>query len=865
MAGDPLELLPLALSRPREALARARALLAQSPPPLTASIAHQARGVVLRDFGDTTAALRELRTAVRLARRSGEPSREPDVLATLGVALVHAGRTRPGLAALDRAVAQSQGVAAAKVRFRRAVVFNVLGRHEDALADLRRVIPALRRADDALWSARAYTARGVAHLGLGSPDRADADFQIAEVLYGGTDQEVESVFALHNRGLTAFRLGDLPAALARLDEAGRRYAELGVPMPELSIDRCSALLAAGLPADALAEADTGIRQVERIRGQATRRSELLLMAARAALAAGDPQAAADRARAAATLFSAQRRPWWSAHTRLVLLQARLAAEGPSARLLRQAADTARRLTELKSADAAQAHLLAGRAALALGRAAEADAHLATAARSRHSGPAQARSSGWLAEALRAEAAGRHRRLLAACRQGLALLEEHRLSLGASELRAQATAQGAELAALAQRAVLRSGRNRALLVWSERWRATALAVPAVHPVDDQALQADLTAFREVGGRLQRARAQGVALPALEREQRRLERAIRSRTMHAPGAGRRDGRRLDAGALLEALGPARLVEIVEVDGALHVLVCGAGRVRRYPAGRAATAAAEVEFARSELGRLAFGRGHGDGGLAALADAGGRLQRELLGAAARRLGDGPVIVVPPGALHAVPWALLPALRDRELSVVPSAGAWLKARAAVPAGGGVVLVRGPGLRTGGGEVAPLAERYGDATVLQDGTALAARVLEAVDGCRIAHIAAHGAFRADSPLFSSLQMADGPLTVYDFERLRRAPYRLVLSSCDSGRMAAAGADELLGLVSALLPLGTAGVVASLVAVNDGATVPLMLALHDALRAGDGLARALLRARAAVPADPLHQATALSFVALGAG
>ncbi|WP_200827588.1 CHAT domain-containing protein [Thermomonospora echinospora] len=863
MAGDPLQLLPLALSRPREAMVRARALLAQSPSPLAASIAHQARGVVLRDFGDTAAALRELRTAVRLARRAGDPAREADVLATLGVALVHAGRTRPGLTALDRAVARSRGEAAARVRFRRAVVFNVLGRHEDALADLRRVIPALRRADDTLWSARAYTARGVAHLGLGSPDRADTDFRIAEMLYGGTDQEVESVFALHNRGLTAFRLGDLPAALARLDEAGRRYVELGVPMPELNIDRCSVLLSAGLPADALAEADLGIRQLERIRGQATRRSELLLMAARAALATGDPQAAVDRARTASALFSAQRRRWWSAHARLVLLQARLAAEGPSARLLHQAVGTARRLAELRSADEAQAHLLAGRVALALGRAAEADAHLATAARSRRGGPAQARSSGWLAEALRAEAAGRHRGLLGACRHGLALLEEHRLSLGASELRAQATAQGAELAALAQRAALRAGRPRELLVWSERWRATALAVPAVHPVDDQGLQAGLTAFREVSSRLERARAQGSAPLALEREQRRLERDIRSRTMHAPGASRTDGRRFDVGSLLDALGDARMVEIVDVDGALHILVCGAGQVRRYAAGRTERAAAEVEFARSALGRLAFGGGDGD--LTALADAGARLQCELLGTAVRRLGDGPVVVVPPGILHGVPWALLPALRDRELNVAPSASAWLKARTAVPAEGGVVLVRGPGLHTGGGEVALLAEQYGDATVLQGGTASAARVLEAVDGCGIAHIAAHGAFRADSPLFSSLRMEDGPLTVYDFERLRRAPYRLVLSSCDSGRMAAAGADELLGLVSALLPLGTAGVVASLVAVNDEATVPLMLALHDALRAGEGLARALLRARAAVPADPVHQATALSFVALGAG
>ena len=76
------------------------------------------------------------------------------------------------------------------------------------------------------------------------------------------------------------------------------------------------------------------------------------------------------------------------------------------------------------------------------------------------------------------------------------------------------------------------------------------------------------------------------------------------------------------------------------------------------------------------------------------------------------------------------------------------------------------------------------DVTVLADSEATAEKVLYALDGAWLGHIAAHGSFRADSPLFSSLHMYDGPLTVYDFEQLHRAPYRLVLSSCDSGVLA---------------------------------------------------------------------------------
>jgi CHAT domain-containing protein len=185
-----------------------------------------------------------------------------------------------------------------------------------------------------------------------------------------------------------------------------------------------------------------------------------------------------------------------------------------------------------------------------------------------------------------------------------------------------------------------------------------------------------------------------------------------------------------------------------------------------------------------------------------------------------------------------------------------------APPAYAAPVLVRGPGLGTGS-EIPALAAEYPDATVLGSGTATARRVLAALDGAGLAHIAAHGSFRADSPLFSSLRMDDGPLTVYDMERLRRAPYRVIFSSCDSGVLAPAGADELLGLAHSLAPLGTAGIVASVVPVNDQVTATLMTDLHKRLGAGATFAQALRDARAGTEDDPVYTATAWSFLALG--
>lgn len=849
---------------------RAHAVLAGSPTPFEASIAHHAIGLVQREFGDLAAAIPRLRRALALARRSGSVPREADVLASLGVALVHAGRSAAGLSTLDEAVGKARGVAGARVRFRRAGARWILGWHREALADLRPAIRVLRRANETIWAARALSLRGLIHLAVGAVDRAAHDLEHAERMFADTDQEHDSAVARHNRGLVAFRSGDLPAALSCFDDVERRYRALGTPMPELIIDRCAVLLAAGLAQDALEAADAAAGTLLRLRGQATKRAELLLTAAHAALAAGRPAIARDRAQAALRLFSAQRREWWRSHARLVLVQARFAEHPATPGLLRSASRTAAELARIGAPEVVAARLLTGRIALALDNRAYAERHLREAARARLHGSAIARTTGWLAKALLAQAVGDRGRLLHACRRGLDVLNEHQLTLGASELRARATAHGAELAELAQRACLRAGQMRELLAWSERLRATSCAVPAVRPPEDRAALRDLAALRELTSRVDKARRTGAAAGALTGELAALEQRIRARELATPGRRVRwtGGGGFDVTELLDMLGDGVLLEIAGIAGEVHLVVCGAGRVRHVRAGRAADALAGVEAARWLLRQLAH-----EPEPSRIPALGARLDRltrrletTLLGPAVRHLGDGPVVIVPPGRLHAVPWALLPALFGRTHEIAPSASAWLRARAAprpdpqAP----VVLVRGPRLATRGAEVPVLAELYPRARVLQNGSATAAGVLDSLEGSALAHIAAHGRFRADNPLFSALQLDDGQLTVYELERLGRAPHRLILPSCESGRLQPIGADELLGLSTALLPLGTAGIVASLVPVNDPATVPFMVALHRSLSRGARLAEGLRFARCATPEDPLRRATACSFIALGA-
>src|SRR5262249_19238228 len=286
-----------------------------------------------------------------------------------------------------------------------------------------------------------------------------------------------------------------------------------------------------------------------------------------------PKAATDRARRAQRLFRVHGREVWELRAALVVAEARYASGQRTAALLGDVAALAGQLDALRASEGQPAHPLAGRVARDLARAEAADEHLDLAARARRAAPALRRSRGWLAVALRSEAHALARQTVVACGRGLDALDEHLMSLGATELRAHATAHGAELAGLAQRDALRRGGPRRLLAWSERWRATLLAVPPVRPPDDTPLVAQLAAVGDVVRRLDQVRTGTVAVRggdpdrgqtlALERERRRLETAVRSRILQTRGRVEQQDR-FDLVQLRESLGEHRLVELVDIDG-------------------------------------------------------------------------------------------------------------------------------------------------------------------------------------------------------------------------------------------------------------------------------------------------------------
>jgi hypothetical protein len=349
---------------------------------------------------------------------------------------------------------------------------------------------------------------------------------------------------------------------------------------------------------------------------------------------------------------------------------------------------------------------------------------------------------------------------------------------------------------------------------------------------------------------------------------LERQIRDQDRRLPAAQISPPQRPPpVRTLRAALAEAALLEFIRLDGTLHVLTLTGDRMRLCQLGPAAQAQELIDRARFALHRLA--RHHpADAGSAAaramLADAAARLDALLLGPVAGETTDRPLVVVPTGALQSLPWSILPSCAGRPVTVTPSATLWHAGRRR---GGGqrgpALVVGGPGLPGACAEAAAVAAVHHVAALT--GTAATAEAVTArLEGARLAHLAAHGHIHPNNPLFTSLTLADGPLTGYDVERLRQAPQLVVLAACDVGRSTVRPGDELLGLSAAFLALGTQHVIASVVPVPDAETAPLMIAFHRLLAAGVPAATALARAQAQLShGHPAAIAAAAGFVSIG--
>ncbi|MFD9893985.1 CHAT domain-containing protein [Amycolatopsis sp. NPDC059027] len=710
--------------------------------------------------------------------------------------------------------------------------------------------------------------RAMACTRLGELGRARADLVEAIELAEKHDRGTDAADVRRTLGGLELRVGDVPAALRHYNESERGYQELGAEIPaRLRIEQAQALLAAGLADEAGRHLDEVLPIMREQRSVNRDLSDVEQYRAAAALMNGDLELAK-------TLAASARRRMvrWGcqtcvANTTLIgfhaeLREALATSEFPAglpSRMLRAAdAMPVPRLAE----QAAVARMLAARLEIARRRLAKADELVARIPR-----PGKLTSIDYqllrrLCRAELAVARGEHGKALAEIRAGLAELDRVRDRMGGGlELVSGVAVHGRELAELAIRLVLADGNARKLFDWLERTRAQTYRYERLARVDDPELAERIAEVRGLEQAIHQAQHDGHPVAAL-----RARHAERLREAHRLGwhSSRWGAPRpvVTASGVAGQLGDRVLVSFATSGGEVVAVVLGRGRCELVRLGPAGTAAENARMLHTDLDVLAP-----DNLPAALADtvrASARkradlLDTQLLRPLAGLLGDGEVVVVPTGALYAVPWGVLPSLHGRPVAVAPSATAWL-ASAKVPVTGAadVVLVCGPNVPGALGEVGKLAVRFRTASVLDGDRATVASVLSELDGAALAHIAAHGSHEPENALFSRLEMTDGSLYAHEMTGLGRPPRQVVFAACDLALNRIRPGDEPLGFASVLLAGGSRTVLAPVCRVGDEAAASTMDDYHRTLAAGASPAAALAEA---IAADPFRR----PFVCLGAG
>lgn len=911
-SGPGAELLRLAESDPGRTMRAAAGVAARARAagdPALASVAARALGIAAFHVTDLGTATRHLQEAIRLAGRAGAPELAAQARLRLAFVWCVRGRIRQALREIDRAVPDLRGTGRARAEAQRAVVFNHLNRPEEALAGYRAAVPVLRRDGDHLWLQRVLSNRAVMRGYRYDFGAAEADLREAEDLCRRLGLDLSLAVVRQNLGWVSAVRGDVPAALRHLDFAEERFRALGTHQLCWTLaDRTEVLLSIGLIAEAGEAAEEAVAEFER-RQRAIGLPEARLQLARTAYLRGDHAGSVREARRAARGFARQRRPEWVSLARFVALRSSVAAgDGPAedrpapGRPARgRAAVSVRRMEECADALAAagwavaavEARMLAARLATERGRTAAARRQLELAGRQRRRGPVVLRVRAWQAEALLRLADGRRRAANTAVRTALRIHDEHRATLRATDLRAHASEFRVELAEVGLRLALEDGRPAEVLAWAEQCRARHLLTRPPLPPDDPCLSDALGRLRVTVSEIEERRAAGLGPGRLAARQVALERRIRDHCRRqAGGSPAAPVRPVSPGDLAAALGERALVEYVHLDDTLYAVTIAGGRVRLHRLGPAVAVREIVDrvpFALRRLARRRSPRESREAAAAMLRDAAGRLDRALLRPLSPVLGDVPLVLVPSGPLQALPWSVLPSCAGRTVTVSPSATLWhaggrphpapvsrsagdrtIVAAAGdrtivtAPGNGAIVAAAGPGLPGARAEAEAVAAIH-TVPALVDEEATAQRVVAALDGARLAHLAAHGRLHATNPLFSSLRLADGPLTLYDLERLRRPPELVILASCDSGRFVVRAGDELLGLSATFLALGTRAIVAPVLSILDAESATLMVALHKLLAAGHSVADALAQAQRQIAGEDTEAAAvAAGFVCLGA-
>ncbi|TDD24022.1 CHAT domain-containing protein [Nonomuraea diastatica] len=747
----------------------------------------RAMALAARELGDLEAAEQHLREAL------GTPGAPQERLAQVRLSLVtvrtERGHPLQALRVAALAWAYLRPLDRAKLDTQRAVALAHLGRHQEAIASCDRALRALVTApgtiDDRRFLAGGLLNRGLIHSYRGDWDAAMRDLTACLEIARHAGLLHLSRLSAANLPFLAVRRGDIAGAFKHYRDAEDTLFGFPERLATMRADFAGALLAAHLPGEARAMLSLAVPDLE-ASGAQVALAEARLKLAQVELLTGDPHQARQVAEQAAAELAAQERIRWLPLAQEVVLRSRLALEPVTPALVGELIACA---DELENGFAPQAgaalRLVAAEAALAVDDHPIASAQLARLTRHAE------RGERWVPAGTRLTPLGSEPQARRLASQIPGPVRQHALALEAA-LQEDNTG--------AFRAV-----QDGLSEVSEQ----------VETFDDPSLRAHAARAGE------RLAAFGLGLAVRDGGVEEVfEWSERWRAVTAPAHA---GSPADAERVRAELGAGTLVEFVaHEESLLAVLICERRMLLRR--------LADVRQVKEAIVRLRYSlrRQAGPGDVEAAAV---DVERLVLQPLLAELGNGPLVVVPVGALHTLPWGALPNLRERPVSVTASAAAWVRALDRVRRDGPPVVVAaaGPALAHAHAEVAHVLACHPGG---RESPARTADVLKALEVADVLHLAAHGVFHARSPLVSGITLEDGPLMAYDLLEVPRSAGLVVLSACNSGMSRAPVDGAPLGLPGAFLAKGSSCVVAGLVPVRDEAARAIMGVFHELVAAG---------------------------------
>jgi CHAT domain-containing protein/tetratricopeptide (TPR) repeat protein len=372
----------------------------------------------------------------------------------------------------------------------------------------------------------------------------------------------------------------------------------------------------------------------------------------------------------------------------------------------------------------------------------------------------------------------------------------------------------------------------------------------------------------------------SLGALRAEVRELEGKmleIMRQLQQRAGGGLTSEEQLDVSALQRAIGTdTAIVEYFAIDGELLAFIVTAESVEVVQAlGRESDIAAVVDRLRFQTNSLRFNTETLQEHMGELTSRTQRHLKVLYDALLRpledRIGERRLVVVPFRSLHCIPFQALYdgttyLIEQREVCYAPSASVLLHCLA-VPRRSlryavlfGVADQSAPKVRDEIGTLAPL---FPASVALIDERATLDALHIKASSADVLHLACHGQFRPDNPLFSSLKLSDGWLTARDAYNLDLNCGLVTLSACETGVSAVAPGEEIMGLARGFFSAGAPSLLVSLWTVNDEATADLMSWFYSALLAGQSPAAALRQAQLKMLTGHQHPFFWSPFVLLG--